>query len=407
MACKIERPTPQALFDRYLNMFSSTVLGGADVIPESNEWYATSVNYAIAEQFYAVSEQAWKERDPREACCENLEAMAAADGVYPRPAAFAQGYVKLTGTANAPLPAPLEFSIGDQNFVSASTTTQPSSLNATGSAVIRVRALVAGPSANRPGATGSMSTIVANVNATIQVCGGFFCNGADAEECVAFRARYLRRLQYNPRATNSWIIDKLLEWPCATRALQRAGECCQCNDRADQPSGCEDCGCKDCGGKLEFYIMFDNTFDCGIAPSSVVAEIEKWMFGALQGYGLGQVEIGVCGRIMAVKPLPVNVYLDVADCITSSQRAAIQNQITEFFTTISPSIILSARSIETVIANIIGAEKNFETRFELVNASDAANIIPSDCDLEPRCDYLPCLKNLFINQNGNNEGACA
>jgi len=404
MTCKLERPDPQALFNRYLNLFSSTVLGGASIIPESNEWYAASVNYAIAEQLYAVAEQAWKERDPREACCENLQELAAANGVYPRPAVFAQGYVKLTGTANTPLPSPLQFAIGLQNFITASVTTQPSEIGANGTVVIRVRALVAGPAGNTPGATGSMTTVVAGVSATVQVCGGSFCNGAVAEECEAFRARYLRRLQYNPRATNTWIIDKILEWPCATRALQRAGSCCRCADNL--PADCENCGCKDCGGKMEFYVMFDNSFPCGIAPPGVVAEIQQWLFGSPQGYGLGQVEIGICGRVFAVNPLPIDLYIDIADCISTTQRTAIQNQIREFFSTISPSILLSSRSIETIIAGIVGADKNFSSRFELVDPLDAVNTSLSSCDLEPNCDFLPCVRNIYINQTGSGEGVC-
>jgi len=404
MACKLERPEPQALFNRYLNLFSSTVLGGANVIPESNEWYAASVNYAIAEQMYAIAEQAWKERDPREACCENLQNLAAANGVYPRPAIFAQGYVKLTGTPNTLLPSPLEFTIGLQNFITASVITQPLEIGPSGTVVIRVRALVAGTAANEPGATGSMTTIVPGVNATIQVCGGSFCNGAAAEECEAFRARYLRRLQYNPRATNAWIIDKILEWPCATRALQRAGSCCRCVDNV--PGGCEDCGCKDCGGRMEFYVMFDNSFPCGISPPEVVSEIEEWLFGSPQGYGLGQVEIGICGRLVVVNPLSVDIYIDIVDCISTTQRTSIQNQIREFFSTISPSIVLSARSIDTIIAGIAGAATNFSSRFELVDPLDAANITASNCDLEPACDYLPCIRNIFINQTGSGEGVC-
>jgi len=98
MSCVILRPDPQALFNQIQSMFSSTVLGGGKVIPESNEWYVVTNDYAMAEQFYALADQMWREANPETACCENLYKMAARNGVYPRPASHAEGYAKLEGT---------------------------------------------------------------------------------------------------------------------------------------------------------------------------------------------------------------------------------------------------------------------------------------------------------------------
>lgn len=416
MTCKLERPAPQALFDRYLQMFSSTVLGGAEVIPESNEWYAASINYAIAEEFYAISEQAWKERDPREACCENLIAMAERDGTYPLPPTHAQGYVKLTGTPGTSLPAPLEFDVGGVSFVTASTATQPAFVGDNGTVAIRVRALSPGANGNVAQATGSLITTVAGVEREVEVCGGTFCEGADAETCEQFRARYIRRLQYQPRATNQWILDKLLEWPCATRAIQRAGSCCQCNDCGEKPGGCVDCGCKDCGGQLSFYLMFDNSFPCGVAPAAVLAEAQEWMFGSPQGYGLGQVEVGICGNIVPVQGVMVDVLVDIAACPTVAELDQVRSTIAEFFSTLEPSKPLRIRSINTLLANIIGADTNFEARLELVNPTDGygngnprdadSKVFVGNCDLEPECDVMLCLRNITINRPDTSGAAC-
>ena len=95
MSCTIPRPDPQALFDHLRNMFSSTVLGGGKVIPESNEWYVITNDYAAAEQYYAIADQMWRETNPETACCENLYKMAARNGMFPAPASTAQGYAKL------------------------------------------------------------------------------------------------------------------------------------------------------------------------------------------------------------------------------------------------------------------------------------------------------------------------
>ena len=400
-------------------MFSNTVLGGAQVIPESNEWYATAVNVAIQEEFYAIAEQAWKERDPREACCENLVAMAAMDGVFPRPPLHAQGYVRLTGAPGAELPAPLEFNIGDRSFVSVSSGTQPTAIGDNGSVVIRVRAIVPGSAGNIQEATGALVTRVPGVDSSVEVCGGTFCEGADAEPCEAFRARYLRRLQYQPRATNQWILDKLLEWPCATRAIQRAGSCCRCDDCAGMASECENCSCTDCGGQIAFYVMFDHSFPCGIAPASVIAEIEAWMFGAPQGYGLGQVEVGICGRIVPVTGSQVDIKIDIAACPSALQLQQIRETIAEYFTTVEPSQPLRSRVVNSLLANILGAETNFEASFVLANPEDGyggihgplvpgqSKVFISNCDLEPECDIVMCLRNIDINRPDTGGAPCA
>ena len=76
---------------------TGTVLGGAQVIPESNEWYVISNDYAAAEQFYAIADQMWRETNPETACCDNLYKMAARNGMFPYPPKHAEGYARLTG----------------------------------------------------------------------------------------------------------------------------------------------------------------------------------------------------------------------------------------------------------------------------------------------------------------------
>lgn len=406
MTCRIERPTPQDLFNRHLEMFSTNVLGGAAVIPESNEWYAASVNYAVAEQFYAISEQAWKERDPREACCENVILMGERDGIYPLAAVFAQGYVKLTGVAGSVLPSALEFTIGGQTFVSASGVSQPNAIGTDGAATVRVRATAAGIVGNITETTGTLNTNATGVDSEVEVCGGAFCQGSDAESCEAFRARYLSRLQYQPRATNAWILDKFLEWPCVTRALQREGTCCRCNDCAETPSGCEDCGCKDCGGELAFYVMMDSSFPCGIPTTTVLNEIEEWMFGSPKGYGLGQVEIGVCGRIARVTPIPVDIFLDIVDCVSTTKITQLEDTIQEFFSTVEPSKPIQIRSLNAFIGTILGQNVDYEVSIRLTNASDRINVYEGNCDIEPNCDFMLCLNSINIGRTSTSGVSC-
>jgi uncharacterized phage protein gp47/JayE len=287
MACTILRPDPQALFDQLRDMFFSTVLGGGRVIPESNEWYVVSNDYAVAEQFYAIADQMWREASPATACCENLYAMAAQHGVFPRPAGYAQGYAKLTGVPGTAIPASFEVSTSNGIYISVGTV--PLKIPDSGEAIVRIRALTPGSAGNAAGTvtTGTLSTPAPGIDSLVTICGGSFCGGTEPENCDQFRKRYLERLAYQPKATMAWIQAKLMEFPCVTRVCVREGACCRCN------AECGDCGCKICGNRMEFYVLFTG-FPCGIPPQNVVDDINTWLFGDPQGYGEGQVEIGVC-----------------------------------------------------------------------------------------------------------------
>jgi uncharacterized phage protein gp47/JayE len=395
MSCIILRPDPTQLFDQIKNQFSSTVLGGAQVIPESNEWYVISNDYAMAEQYFAIADQMWRENNPEFACCDNLYKMAAQHGVFPRPATYAEGYAKLTGTEGSPVPSPLEITTTIGTFVSVGTI--PLEIPSSGDIVIRIRALTPGPAYNANGnvTEGTLTTPAPGIDSTVVICGGQFCGGKEAETCEEFRKRYLERLAYQPRATMAWLKEKLLEFPCVTRVCVREGACCRC-----EPD-CGPCGsCKNCGNRMEFYVLFDDIFPCGIPPQNVVDDITTWIFGDPQGYGEGQVEMGVCGKIVAPIPLMVNVFIDIAGCPTSSQKQTIQDQITALFKTICPSLPLRTKQLELIIASVIGAEINTEVRFEVVGYEDKQPPFPRElvyadyCSLDPECDVLPCLNTI-------------
>src|SRR5262245_50846022 len=350
MTCGIIRPAPQVLFDRVKNMFSTTVLGGAEVIPESNEWYVVANDYAMQEQFSAIAEQMWRETDPRYACCENLYAMAARNGVFPRPAMFAQTYIRLTGVPNTALPNSLEFSTNIGEFISVGTI--PAALNASGIAVVRAKSLVPGAAFNAGGdqiVTGTLTTVITGVDGDVEICGGFICGGQDAETCEQFRARYLQRLAYKPRATQGWLIEQMLSYPCATRVCRREGSCCTCTQAAT-----EDCACVACDDALEFYVFFDNSFPCGIPDQNIIDDMNLWMFGAEPFQGMGLVEIGICGKIYRPKPFTVDLSIDIEGCPTMAQKNMIVSEVTDFFGTVCPSVVVRQKTIDMIVANIMG-----------------------------------------------------
>jgi len=395
MSCVIPRPDPKQLFDQIKNQFSSTVLGGAQVIPESNEWYVVTNDYAAAEQYFAIADQMWREANPETACCDNLYKMAAQNGVYPRPPSHAEGYAKLTGVPESPVPPYLEILTEIGTFVSVGSV--PLQLSSEGKLVIQIRALTPGSEMNSNGTVteGTLVTPAPGIDTDVQICGGQFCGGAGEETCEEFRKRYLERLAYQPRATMAWIKEKFMEYPCVSRVCIREGSCCRCT------ADCGECGCKNCGNKMEFYVLFDGVFPCGIPPQHVVDDITDWMFGEHQGYGEGQVEIGVCGQVFVPKPLPVNVIIDIAGCPSTAQKQIISDYITELFLRICPSMPLRVKQIDLIIASVIGPEINASAHFEVVGYEDKVPPYPREdvwvtsCgDLEPECDVLPCLNEI-------------
>jgi len=395
MTCIILRPDPQDLFNQLRNMFSSTVLGGSNVIPETNEWYVVTNDYALTETFYAIADQMWRETNPETACCDNLYVMAARRGMFPKPAGHAEGYAKLTGVPNTTIPPNIE--IQTEQGIYTSVGTIPLTLSSTGEAIIRVRALQPGPEMNSAGTTteGTLTSIAPGIDGDVTICGGQFCGGTVAETCEMFRQRFLRRLAYQPRATQAWIKEKILEFPCATRVCIRAGECCQCS------AECGDCGCKNCGAGTFFYVFFDGVFPCGIPPQNVVDDITVWLFGEHQGYGEGQVEIGVCGNIFRPEPLMINVVIDIEGCPSTVQKQQIENDVRALFLRICPSMPLRVKQIDMITSMVVGIDVNVSARFEVIEYDPIAfghkyqKVFVNHCgDLEPACDVMPCLNEI-------------
>lgn len=391
MACEIARPSPQDLFNRYRDMFSTTVLQGGVIIPESNEWYVVSLEYAVAEEFYSFAEQQWKERDPRTACCDNLINMAAINGVFPRGATFAQGYTEITGVPGSALPAVLEINIDGDIYETVSTL--PAVLPPDGRIIVRIRSTEAGSIGN--GTVPDSGTIVnvpEGIIPLVTILGGRFCGGEDAEGCEQFRSRYLRRLAFAPRATDEWIQQKLLEWPCVTRVCKRGPSCCTIDSEN---------GCNCCGQALEYHVFMDNTFACGIPPQCVLDEINEWMFGPAEqrGYGVGQVEVGVCGEILPTTPVEVDVTISDYGCISNSAKTEIRSRMQEFFRTLCPSTELKIRQLDVIVAEVLGANNDFAVEIavsddDLVERIGVGGCL--DCGVEMKCDVIACLRNVFF-----------
>jgi hypothetical protein len=399
MSCNLDRPTPQALYDRIRDNFSINVLGGFDIVPESIEHYVVANDYAMAEEFYSIAEMQWRARDPRYACCDDLYDMAAKEGFYPRPSGFAQGYVTITGTPGSAIPLPLDVQVQGQTY--RATGTVPAVIPLSGEVPVRVQAIVPGIEGNIAvaGSTGNLISAAPGIDTEVRVSGNAFCGGSSEEDCEAFRQRYIEERAYKPRQTDAWLRSKLLEWPCVTRVVHREGACC-----TTQGVGGEGCGCNSCTNALEYYPLFDDTFTCGIPPECVVNDMNDWLFGAPQGRGLGQTEIGVCGKLYAPVAMRVNVRIGGLSCATPTQVAQIRERITNLFRRAEPSKPLTVRAAEILISQVMGDATGYTVAYELLD-TDRGGLSPCG-DIDPWCDVVPCLSNIIIANASSTQGSC-
>jgi hypothetical protein len=399
MPCRLERPSPQDLFDSIKEKFEANVLGGYKVVPESNEWYVVANDYAAHEMFYSMSESAFKSMDPREACCADLYDMAELDGFVPKGATFSQGYARISGAPGTVIPSPIEISFSGVRFIVVGC--DSGIIGPDGYAVVRLRAVTPGSEANsavRDSQIGTVSNTSTGLDEEAEAFGNNFCGGAEEETCEQFRARYLAGMAYKPKATYAWIINKILEWPCVTRVAHRNGSCCTVPE-GPNPG----CTCNSCTNKLEFYPLFDGTFDCGIPPACVIQEMNTWLFGSPQGRGLGQVEIGVCGMLYEAQPALVNLRLGGLTCATVNQINQIKERVTDLFGRAVPSEILRAKSFEILVAQLMGDLGNYTATFEVVSGEMGL----SPCgDLVPPCDVLPCLNEIIVVNAFAGQTAC-
>lgn len=395
MACTIQRPDPQALRNDIATRFSTNVLGGAPIIPESNEFYVVSLEYAMQEEFYAFSEQMWREKDPRFACCENLVEMAAERGVYPKPAQFAQGYVRMTGTPGSALNQNIRFQFGNQTYEPASVV--PDQLPSTGALVLRVSAVNPGPSGNIQVTDGTIVTPVPGISSAVTAYGGNFCGGADAEECEQFRTRYLQRMQYQPRFTVEWLKAKAAEWPCVTDVFDLGPNCCERNSLGEVV----------CPNNIEFYVLFRDTFECGLAPECVTDEITDWLFGSPQGLGEGEAEFGICGKVRTATAVKLDIILDGLSCATPAQSRVVEERITDFINRHPPSTNLTIEQLRFIGLQVLGSSFNFNVAIRSPGDAEQPGLRFNSCgDAEIDCDYKACLNSVVVVNNNVTTSGC-
>lgn len=378
MTCNLTRQTPAEAYQMLLDSFSTNVLGGAPVVPETNEWYVVNNDYAAYEIVQSMMKSQVDEMDWEKMSDETFLKKAAERGMRPLPASFAEGFVKVTGTAGTSIPTNIEFRMGTVQLRPNPNATLPPAIGANGEAIISVRSSVPGYEQNAAASTsGTTNVAISGINSTVVMMGAL-CGGRNIETVAEFRVRVIARFKYSPKGDFAWIVEEFKKWPCVTRVERRV---------------CNNC----CPGLFEVYVYFDGSFAYGIPTQQLANDLTRWMFGNPNGAGLGRAAVGVFGKVYLPNPKPVDIQIINLDCITSDQKASLTSQISEMFARTAPGTKFAKRWLDAAIIALNPKAGNYS-----ISITYDGLTISTDCgdsgDINPDCDDFPYLRSLRINE---------
>jgi hypothetical protein len=315
--CVLPRPDIAQLSEEVRTELSKRLLGGAPVLPLSSEDVLAFVMAGTVNLMYGFVTQALKENDPATACCDNLVTYGARHGIDLHAATRSKGYVAISGTPGAPIPLSIRFvgSSSREYKLDPSVTFNPTQLDGTGAAVLRVVATTAGAVFNMsPGETLASATTVPGINMTATVVGNGLTGGTSDESCDALRQRVVDAESSLAISTNlAWYLEHAANYPGVTRVCP--DECRGCCD----PS------------QLALYPFMEGVYGdyqtepYGVPPVAVLDAMTEWMFGPEPGKGQGLAPIGQRGAFMCALP----TYVDIVGHCASGCKEAMESQITE------------------------------------------------------------------------------
>jgi hypothetical protein len=297
--CSLPRPDIAELSDQIKTEFSERLLGGAPVLPLSSEDILAFVMAGAVNLMFGAVTQALKENDPASMCCDNLVLYGAKRGLNIQAAKRAKGYVRITGTPNAPIPPTLRF-VGDSSReykLDPAVTSNPTMLDASGAASVRVVGTTAGAVFDLPaGAALTVTTTLPGIDMDAAVVGNGIIGGTDTETCDALRARVVAAESAGVISTNEeWYLQQAASYPGVTRV---------CTDECE---GCCDPTFVSIFPFMETVFGDRDTAPYGVPPCDVLDEMTVWMFGEDQGRGQGLAPMGIRGRFETAYP----TFLDV------------------------------------------------------------------------------------------------
>jgi len=297
--CVLPRPDIGLLQEQVRVELSKRLLGGAPVVPMSAEDVLAFVMAGTTNLMHGFVTQALKENDPATMCCDNLVTYGARRDINLRASTRAKGYVAITGTAGAAIPATIRF-VGESSReykLDPGVTFNPTALDSSGGAVLRVVATLGGSAFNLDsGAPLVVSTTFPGIDLQATIVGNGLTGGTDDESCEQLRARIIAAEGAGVVTTNGqWYLQQTATYPGVTRAC--FDECEGCCDPA----------------RVVVYPFMEGVYGdiatapYGVPPGEVLCEMSEWMFGKAPGHGEGQAPMGIVGQYATALPTVVTI----------------------------------------------------------------------------------------------------
>jgi hypothetical protein len=317
ITCSIPRPDIASLHDQIAAEISKRMLGGAPVLPMSSEDVLAFVMAGSVNLMHGFVTQALKENDPKTMCCDNLVTYGAIHGINLRSSTRAKGYAAITGTPGAVIPPNIRFSGASsaEYKLDPGVTFNPTQLDTTGAAVLRIVAALPGSQFNLvPGSDLVVSTTTPGIDLEATVIGNGLTGGTDNETCDQLRSRIISSEASGVITTNlAWYVQETSKYPGVTRAC------------ADECEGCCD------PNRMTIYPFMDGVYGSltgkatvppyGIPPCDVLDSMNNWMWGPYPGKGQGLAPVGIIGNYGAALP----TYFDIhAYCFSGCSNLALQ-----------------------------------------------------------------------------------
>jgi len=330
--CVLPRPDIATLQQQVATELSKRLLGGAPVLPLSAEDVLSFVMAGTANLMHGFVTQALRENDPTTMCCDNLVVYGARRGYNLRGATRSKGYVAITGTPNSPISATIRFvgAASREYKLDPAVTFNPTALDASGGAVLRVVATLPGAEFDLPaGSSLTVATTFPGIDIAATVVGNGLIGGTSDETCEMLRARIIQSESSGVISTNGkWYLQQALSYPGVTRA---------CFD------DCE--GCCDPSHVLIYPFMEGVYGDAvtapyGVPPGEVLCEMTEWLFGVNRGHGEGLAPFGVTGQFAAALPTFVTVK---AYCFQGCPASAEDRIMTALRTLIRATTCVGSR----------------------------------------------------------------
>lgn len=300
ISCVLPRPDIAELSDALSSELSVRLLGGAPVLPLSSEDILAFVMAGTLNLMHGYITQAIRETDPASMCCDSLIVYGARHGFDLLGSTRAKGYVTISGTPGAAIPATIRFvgAASREYKLDPAVTFNPTTIDASGSTALRVVAATSGTLFNLDaGETLTVSTTISGIDMAAFVVGNGIDGGTDNEDCESLRRRIVEADAAGLIVSNEqWFLDRTGKYPGVTRVC------------ADACQGC-------CDPQSEFLYPFmegvygkDYTQDpYGVPPCEVLDAMSLWMFGAEPGRGQGLAQFGIRGRYQQAMPTRLSI----------------------------------------------------------------------------------------------------